>query len=161
MKTLFLAEAVSKGGSEGSVQSPDRLLDIPLGNPLEEGTEPRGPTPELLFAGAYSAFSQSALSSAAKRLGLSIDDSTVRAIVRLIEDDRGGHRLAVELHTLFPGLDHLQVQRIMDEAHKTFPYSQVPRGDTSVRWRRINRSSRHAGSENTEAVTLVRYTSKF
>jgi len=54
MKTLFTAEAISKGGRSGTIQTPDRLLNVTLGNPLERGAEKRGPNPELLFAGAYS-----------------------------------------------------------------------------------------------------------
>jgi organic hydroperoxide reductase OsmC/OhrA len=55
MKTLFTAEAVSKGGRSGTIYSPDGLHDVTLGNPLEAGIEKRGPNPEMLFAGAYSA----------------------------------------------------------------------------------------------------------
>ena len=67
-----------------------------------------------------------------RELELSVGDSTVRALVSLIEDDQGGSRLAVELHTQLPGTDRAQVQRNMDEAHKTRPYSKALRGDTSV-----------------------------
>jgi Ohr subfamily peroxiredoxin len=98
MKTLFTAEAISKGGRSGTIQTPDRLLNVTLGNPLEKGAEKRGPSPELLFAGAYSACYHGALSNAAKKLGTPTGDSTVRALVGLIEDDQGGYRLAVELH---------------------------------------------------------------
>ena len=132
MKTLFTAEAISKGGRSGSIKSPDGLLDIALGNPLEKGIEKRGPSPELLFAGAYSACYHGALSNAAKKLGTPAGDSTVRARVRLIEDDLGGYRLAVELHAHLPGVDRAQVQLLMDEAHQTCPYSKALRGDTSV-----------------------------
>jgi organic hydroperoxide reductase OsmC/OhrA len=52
MKTLFTAEAISKGGHSGTIQTPDRLLNVTLGNPLEKGIEKRDPNPELLFAGA-------------------------------------------------------------------------------------------------------------
>ena len=133
MKTLFTAEAMSKGGRSGTIQTPDRLLNVTLGNPLEKGIEKRGPNPELLFAGAYSACYHGALSNAAKKLGTPVEDSTVRALVSLVEDDQGGYRLAVELHAQLPGIDRAQVQRIMDEAHKTCPYSKALRGDTSVK----------------------------
>ena len=132
MKTLFTAEAVSKGGRSGTIQNPDGLLNVTLGNPLEKGAEKRGPSPELLFAGAYSACYHGALSNAAKKLGTSIENSTVRALVSLIEDDQGGYRLAVELHAQLPGIEHAQVQRIMEQAHKTCPYSKALRGDSAV-----------------------------
>jgi len=133
VKTLFTMEAISKGGRSGTIQTPDGLLDVTLGNPLEKGIEKRGPNPELLFAGAYSACYHGALVMAAKKLGTPVKDSTVRALVSLTEDDHGGYRLAVALHAQLPGIDHAQAQRIMDEAHNTCPYSKALRGDTSVK----------------------------
>lgn len=132
MKTLFTAEAASKGARSGTIKSPDGLLDVTLGNPLEKGLEKRGPSPELLFAGAYSACYHGALVNAAKKLGTPIRDSTARAAVSLIEDDQGGYRLAVDLHAQLPGVDHAQTQRIMEAAHQTCPYSKALRGDTVV-----------------------------
>ena len=132
MKTLFTAEAISKGGRSGTIESPDRLLNVTLGNPLEKGIEKRGPNPELLFAGAYSACYHGALGNAAKKLGTPVEDSTVRALVSLVEEDHGGYRLAVELHAQLPGFDRAQAQRIMDEAHTTCPYSKALRGETPV-----------------------------
>lgn len=133
MKTLFTAEIISKGGRSGTVQSPDGLLNVTLGNPLEKGAEKRGPNPELLFAAAYSACYHSALINAAKKLETPVQNSTVRALVSLIEEDQGGYRLAVELHALLPGIDRPQAQSIMDAAHKTCPYSKALRGDASVK----------------------------
>jgi osmotically inducible protein OsmC len=132
MKTLFTEEAISKGGRSGTVKTPDGMPLVKLGDPLEKGAEKRGSNPELLFAGAYSACYHSALSNAAKKLGTPVTDSTVRALVSLNEDEQGGYRLTVELHAKLPGIDRAQAQRVMDEAHKTCPYSKALRGDTSV-----------------------------
>jgi len=132
MKTLFKAEALSEGGRSGSIANPDGLLNVALGNPLAVGLEKRGPSPELLFAGAYSACYHGSLSNAAKKLGITVADSKVRALVSLIEDDQGGFRLAVELHAQLPGTERDQVQHLMDEAHKTCPYSKALRGDDAV-----------------------------
>ena len=132
MKTLFTAETISKGGRSGTLRSPDGLLDVTLGNPLVKGSGKSGPNPELLFAGAYSACYHGALGNAAKKLGASAVDSTVRALVSLVEEDQGGFRIAVELHALLPGIDRALAQRIMEEAHKTCPYSKALRGDTTV-----------------------------
>jgi lipoyl-dependent peroxiredoxin len=133
MKTLFTAEAISKGGRSGYISNPDGLLNVTLGNPLEPGLEKRGPNPELLFAAAYSACYHGAVIGAAKKLGTPVKDSTVRALVSLIEDDRGGYRLAVELHAKLPGIDRSQAQHIMDAAHTTCPYSKALRGETAVK----------------------------
>lgn len=132
MKTLFTAESISKGGRSGTIKSPDGMSIAALGNPLEKGMEKLGPSPELLFAGAYSACYNGALVNAAKTLGTPVTESTVRALVSLMEDDHEGYRLAVELHSHLPGIARAQAQRIMEEAHRTCPYSKAIRGDIAV-----------------------------
>jgi len=132
MKILFTSEATSKGGRSGTLTSPEGLLDVTLGNPLEKGMEKRGPNPELLFAGAYAACYHGALVNAAERLGTPVNDSIVRAVVSLVEDEKGGYDLTVELHALLPSLDREQAKRIMHEAHQTCPYSKALRGDALV-----------------------------
>jgi lipoyl-dependent peroxiredoxin len=133
MKILFTAEAVSKGGRSGTIKSPDGLLNVTLGNPLEKGLETRGPNPELLFAGAYAACYHGALVNAAKKLTTPIKDSTVRTLVSLVEDDRGGYRLAVELHAQLPGTEPAKAKAIMEAAHHTCPYSKALRGGSTVK----------------------------
>lgn len=133
MKTLFTSQAVCNGGRSGTLKSRDGLLNVTLGNPLKVGLETRGPNPEHLFAGAYSACFHGALNNAATKYGVSVDGSRVEALVSLIEDDEGGYRLAVELRGHLPGVDRAEVQRIMDEAHRTCPYSKALRGDTCVK----------------------------
>ena len=133
MKTLFTAEAISKGGRSGAISNPDNLLNVTLGNPLKKGEEKKGPNPELIFAGAYSACYHGALMNAAKKLTTPLTDSTVRALVSLMEDDQGGYQLSVELHARLPGVERGQAQKIMEEAHKTCPYSKALRGQNSVK----------------------------
>jgi len=132
MHILFTTEAISKGGRSGSIQTPDGLLNVTLGNPLVKGAEHRGPSPELLFAGAYAACYHGALANAAKKLGTPALDTTVRAVVSLNEDETGGFVLGVELHAHLPGIERSQAERIMDEADRTCPYSKALRGTNSV-----------------------------
>lgn len=131
-KILFTAEAASKSGRFGTIESPDRLLHITLGNPLVKGAEKRGPGPELLFAGAYAACYHGALAVAVKKSGTPAVDTTVRALVSLVEEESGAYRLAVELHALLSGIDHARAQHLMNEAHLTCPYSKALRGDATV-----------------------------
>jgi organic hydroperoxide reductase OsmC/OhrA len=77
VKTLFTEESISKGGRSGTIKTPDGMPIVTLGNPLEKGAEKRGPSPELLFAGAYSACYHGALSNAAKKLGTPVGDPAV------------------------------------------------------------------------------------
>lgn len=132
MKTLLTAEAISLGGRSGTVRSPDNLLNLTLGNPLEKGAETRGPNPELLFAAAYAACYHGAVGNAAKKLGTPVENSTVRALVELNEDTQGGYHLAVHLHAHLPGIERPQALRIMEQAHLTCPYSKALRGDATV-----------------------------
>ncbi len=132
MKTLFTAEAISKGGRSGSISNPDGLLNVTLGNPLEKGAETRGPNPELLFGAAYSACYHGALLNAAKKVDVEVHDSTVRALISLLEDDQGGYHLSVALHASIPGVNRVDVQDIMTAAHQTCPYSKALRGDATV-----------------------------
>lgn len=108
------------------------MLDIILGNPLEKGIEKRGPNPEQLFAGAYAACYHGALVNAAKKLETTINNSKVRALVSLVEDDQDNYQLQVALHAQLPGIDRIRAKRIMDAAHQTCPYSKALRGDASV-----------------------------
>jgi lipoyl-dependent peroxiredoxin len=132
MKILFTSEAISQGGRSGTVHASDGSLDITLGNPMEPGLEKRGPNPELLFAAAYSACYNGALCNAAKTLGVFINEPTVRVLVSLVENKQGGYGLTVELHALLEGVDRKQAHGIMQEAHKTCPYSKAMRGDAPV-----------------------------
>jgi organic hydroperoxide reductase OsmC/OhrA len=61
-----------------------------------------------------------------------VTDSTVRALVSLIEEDQGGYRLAVALHARLPGTEPDQARQIMEAAHQTCPYSKALRGDAAV-----------------------------
>jgi Ohr subfamily peroxiredoxin len=125
MKTLFTAEAVSQGGRSGMVWSSDRVFNEALGNPLEAGCEHRGPSPELLFAGAYAACYHSALVKVAAVDHPPILDSRVRAMVSLVADDAGGNHLAVELHARLPGIEPAEAVRLMVAAHQVCPYSKA------------------------------------
>ncbi|SRR5581483_6285896 len=133
MKTLFTSEAVADNGRTGSISSPDGLLNVQLGHPLKPGMEKRGPNPELLFAAAYAACYHGALLNAAERLDVPAENSTVRALVSLHEDERGAYHLSVELHAKMPGATHVQTQSVMDAAHDTCPYSKMTRGDATVK----------------------------
>jgi organic hydroperoxide reductase OsmC/OhrA len=53
-------------------------------------------------------------------------------MVGLTEEDHVGFRLAVELHAHIPGVAHTQIQRLMEEAHRTCPYPKALRGEASV-----------------------------
>ncbi len=133
MKTLFVGESLSRGGRSGSVRTPDGLLNTELGNPLEKGLETRGPNPEQLFACAYAACYHGALLNAAKKASVNLENSEVRALVSLLEDDQQQFSLSVELRAKMPGLEHSRALQVMQAAHQTCPYSKALRGEAPVR----------------------------
>ena len=67
-----------------------------------------------------------------QKLNATVHDSTVRALVSLVENDQGGYQLSVELHAKIPGMDRAATQSIMTAAHQTCPYSKALRGDAVV-----------------------------
>lgn len=156
MKTLYTAEAISKGGRRGTVWSPDQMLHVNLGNPRQTGAEHRGPSPELLFAGAYAACFNGALRKVAELPDTPPLDSTVRALVSLIEDDAGGSHLAVELHAQLPGIDATQAEHYLTAAHLICPYSKALTGGAAVTLV-LDRPDRPAGSPS-RVIPAVRET---
>jgi len=131
-KARITSDAVSKGGRSGTISDPDGLLSVTLGNPLEPGQGMKGPNPELLFAAAYAACYHGSLLNAARRLSVTVRASTVRARVRLLEDERGGYNLGVEMHARLPGVSQADAEAVMQAAHQTCPYSKALRGETEV-----------------------------
>ncbi len=134
MTTLLTVESVSRGGRCGTIATPPGSKPVvTLGTPREPGGRARGPGPELiLFAGAYSVCFHGALLNAVGSLGAVIEESTVRALVSLIEDERGDYRLSVELRANLPGVQREHAQRMMEAAHVTCPYSRVLEGESAV-----------------------------
>ena len=120
------------GGKTGGL-TPDGSLNVTLGNPLDPAAPKGGPNPETLFAAAYSACYLSAVQNTAKKMGASAKDAAIHARASLQEDDAGGFHLAVELHGELPGIEKAHAQRIMEEAHKTCPYSKALRGGAPVK----------------------------
>lgn len=139
MSTSFKAKANSPGGCPETIRTTGRLLDFTSKNQSENVAGNRDSSPRLSFgakyySGSYSASYHGALLQAAHQLGTPVKDSSARALVSLIDDGKGDrHRLGVELHARLPGVDRVQAQRIMEEAHKICPYSKSLRADTIVR----------------------------
>ena len=130
MKTIQVAEILSQGGRSGSVESPDKSFAVKFAPMTEQGAE--GVTPEHLFAGAYASCFHGAVLAAAERGHFKITGSTVVARVSLVEDDRGGWNLKVELRAALPGVSTSDAQHLLNQAHNTCPYSKAVRGNVDV-----------------------------
>jgi len=129
-KVLHTAKIHTIGGRENGVsRSADGRLDIRLANP---GTARIGTNPEELFAAAWSACFESAITQAARSRKISLSaDVTINAEVDLrIADD--GYSLNARFNVSMPGLDRDIAQALIEEAHKICPYSKATRGNVDV-----------------------------
>ena len=130
VKVLYTAKTETAGGREyGASRSSDGLLDIRLSTP---GSSRIGTNPEQLFAAAWSASLESAISAAARQrkivfpVGLAIE-----AEVDLCLAD-GAYFLRARLNVSLPGVDREIARALVDEAHQICPYSKATRGNIDV-----------------------------
>lgn len=126
---LYTGRTHTVGGREGSARSDDGQLDITLSPP---GSGRPGTNPEQLFAAGWSACFEGALKKAARRLKI-----TLPAVVSIdAEVDLGlvgeDFQLQARLNVALPGLDAGLARTLLDEAHRTCPYSRATRGNIGV-----------------------------
>ena len=121
-----VAEAISRGGREGSLHSVDWPDSPALFDPAAK------PNPELLFAGAYAACFHSAMIAVAKKQGNPLSDSVLHARVGQAENAAGDNRLVVELRAKLPGVSAGRGRELMEAAHLLCPYSKALRGEATV-----------------------------
>jgi Ohr subfamily peroxiredoxin len=135
MRNLYTATVVAKGGRRGFVESFDGKFRMTLATPPEMGGEKKsaGTNPEQLFAAAYGACFRSALENAARQAHISVRDSTLTTLVTLRETREGGYQLGIELRANMPGVDRANAERILEQAHRTCPYSKALRGNAEVK----------------------------
>lgn len=88
--------------------------------------------PEQLFAAGYAACFENALIHVAKLQKVSAEGSKVVASVGL-HMDKGGADLSVRLVVTLPKLSKNEAQKVIDEAHKTCPYSKAIKGNIDVK----------------------------
>ncbi|HVJ37888.1 MAG TPA: organic hydroperoxide resistance protein [Stenotrophomonas sp.] len=129
---LYTAKTHTTGGREGHARSDDGQLDIALSTP---GNNRPGSNPEQLFAAGWSACFEGAMKIAARKLQISVPaDLAVDAEIDLgkVGD---GFQLQARLNVSLPGLERAQAQALVDEAHRTCPYSKATRGNIDVQIR--------------------------
>lgn len=132
MKVMYTAEAHVDGGRQGHARSSDGLLDVSLATPPELGGAGDGTNPEQMFAAGYAACFLGAVEVAARRLKVEIGPLSADAKVSLGAVSGGAYTVAVELMIKIAGVDRERTQEIIEEAHKTCPYSNATRGNVEV-----------------------------
>ncbi|AIL60673.1 MULTISPECIES: organic hydroperoxide resistance protein [Pseudomonas] len=131
---LYIAEAKSTGGRDGSSRSSDGKLEVKLSTPKElGGAGGDGTNPEQMFAAGYSACFIGALKFVAGQQKKALPaDSSITAKVG-IGQIPGGFGLDIDLNIDLPGLQQAEAQALVDAAHQVCPYSNATRGNVDVR----------------------------
>lgn len=128
-KVLYTGKTHTTGGRDGFARSDDAQLDVKLSPP---GTVKPGTNPEQLFAAGWSACFIGAMGHAAGRRKLRLPaDTAVDAEVDLGTTD-GAYFLQARLNVSLPGLDKELARELIEEAHRTCPYSKATRGNINV-----------------------------
>ena len=126
---LYTGKTRTSGGREGASRSSDGRLDIKLSSP---GTQGVGTNPEQLFAAGWSACFIGAMGLAAAKREVRLPaDLTVDAEVDL-GTSGGAYFLQARLNVSVPGLDRELVEALVNDAHRTCPYSKATRGNIDV-----------------------------
>jgi Ohr subfamily peroxiredoxin len=129
-KLLYTARTHTVGGREhGAARSSDGALDVRLSTP---GSGRPGTNPEQLFAAGWSACFEGALAHVARTRKIALPgEPAIDAEVDLnMADD--GFFLRARLNVSLPGLDRDVAQALVEEAHRTCPYSKATRGNIDV-----------------------------
>lgn len=128
-KVLYTGKTRTIGGREGSARSDDGHLDITLSPPGSGGP---GTNPEQLFGAGWSACFLGAMGIAARKLKIALPaDTAIDAEIDLGMVN-GDYQLQARLAVSLPGLERAQAQALVDEAHRTCPYSRATRGNIDV-----------------------------
>ena len=128
-KVLYTGKTHTTGGRDGASRSSDGRLAIELSPPGGSGA---GTNPEQLMAAGWSACFIGAIGLAAGKRKVALPaDLAVDAEVDLGMTD-GAYFLQARLTVSLPGLDPELARELVDEAHRTCPYSKATRGNIDV-----------------------------
>ena len=129
-KLLYTARTHTSGGrQDGLSRSSDGRLDVRLSPPGGAGV---GTNPEQLFAAGWSACFEGAMEIAARRRKIDLPSkSAIDAEIDLVLDE-GAYALRARLGVSLPGLDRDVARDLIDDAHRTCPYSKAVRGNIDV-----------------------------
>ena len=127
----YTARAEITGGRDGHGATDDKMIDVDLRTPKEQGGPGGGTNPEQLFAVGYGACFQGALGLAGKEQGVDTSKSVVNSHVGIGKEGES-FGLSVRLEVSIPGVDHETAQQLVDRTHELCPYSKATRGNIPV-----------------------------
>lgn len=131
-KIVYTGKTRTTGGRDGASRSSDGCLDIKLSPPGSSGA---GTNPEQLFAAGWSACFIGAIGLAAGKRRIALPaDLAVDAEVDLGTTE-GAYFLQARLNVSLPGLAPELARELVEEAHRTCPYSKATLGNIGVELR--------------------------
>jgi osmotically inducible protein OsmC len=129
-KVVYTAKTHTTGGREnGAARSSDGRLDVQLSVP---GSARIGANPEQLLAAGWSACFESAMGLAARKMRIALPASLAIDAEVDLNQGEGGYFLRARLNVILPGVAREVAQALVDEAHRTCPYSKATRGNIEV-----------------------------
>ncbi len=135
-KALYTATATATGGRQGTAQSSDERLKVQLSTPKAlGGDDGAGTNPEQLFAAGYSACFIGAMKavSARNKVALPAEVSITSEVgIGPHANKPGAFGIAVSMKISVPGMDRVQLEKLVADAHEVCPYSNATRGNVDV-----------------------------
>jgi lipoyl-dependent peroxiredoxin len=132
-KVHYTAKAHTTGGREGVSHTDDNRLSVELVRP---GSRDAGTNPEQLFAIGWSACYLSALALVADKMKVAFSAPPSDNIeVDLLVSDEGEASLRARHSVTLPGVNADKARVLIEEAHRTCPYSKAVRGNIDVETR--------------------------
>ena len=132
-KVVHTARTRTTGGREhGISRSSDGRLDVRLAIP---GSDRIGTNPEHLFAAAWSACFETAIELAAQRRKITLPGGVVIDAEVDLNIAGSVSFLSARFNVSLPGVERATAHGLIDEAHRTCPYSKATRGhmDLAIR----------------------------
>lgn len=125
---LYSSTATTYGGLEGKVQSSDGVINMATAIPGTDRDEEleQVTNPEQLFAAAYATCFENALQIVANKERLNLE-SQVTANVKLLEDEKDGYKLSINLQIKGENIDNNQLDILVQKANQIWPYSEEKR----------------------------------
>ena len=122
-KLLYTGKVHTAGGRDhGVARSDDGQLEVKFSPP---GSGRPGTNPEQMLAAGWSACFEGALGIAARKRRVALEtDPAIDAEVDL-NSGADGFFLRARLNVSLPGVEREVAQALVDEAHKTCPYSKA------------------------------------
>lgn len=127
----YTAKAEITGGRDGHGATDDKMVDVTLRAPKEQGGPGGGTNPEQLFAVGYGACFQSALGLAGKEMDVDTSNSVVNTEVGIGKEGES-FGLSVKIMVNVPDVDKDTAQKLVDRTHELCPYSKATRGNIPV-----------------------------